>query len=227
MLSILQENHGATAGQLALVASVFLTISLLSSCVISYFRSGLRELPGPVLARFTLLWKVWVHIKGDAHVVYQNIHKRYGPIVRTGPNNVSIGDASMIPEIHLSGHSYRKSSDLAPFTFMIDGRSVESYAREVFGSQPDRRFVPGFTICGSVMRLWVFDRSGPYSSEKFDIHKEPERFVWVITGYALMTDAELGLNTFIRRHGNKYIVAQGLRICLVDKPLALAKGDRL
>ena len=108
MLSIFQENHGTTAGQLALVASVFLTISLLSSCVISYFRSGLRELPGPVLARFTLLWKVWVHIKGDGHVVYQNIHKRYGPIVRTGPNSVSIGDAAMIPKIYLSGHSYLK-----------------------------------------------------------------------------------------------------------------------
>lgn len=108
MLSILQENHGATAGQLALVASMLLTISLLSSCVISYFRPGLRELPGPVLARFTLLWKVWVHIKGDGHVVYQNIHKRYGPIVRTGPNSVSIGDAAMIPKIYLSGHSYLK-----------------------------------------------------------------------------------------------------------------------
>ncbi|KFY04008.1 hypothetical protein V490_00025 [Pseudogymnoascus sp. VKM F-3557] len=99
-------------------------------------------------------------------------------------------------------------------------QELAGYAREVFGSQPDRRFVPGFTICGSVMRLWVFDRSGPYSSEKFDIHKEPERFVRVITGYALMTDAELGLNTFIRRDGNKYIVAQGLGICLEDKPLA-------
>ncbi|OBT76525.1 hypothetical protein VF21_05439 [Pseudogymnoascus sp. 05NY08] len=126
MMFTIQENHSATAGQLALVASVFLITSFLSSFVVSYFRPGLRELPGPVLARFTLLWKVWVHIKGDGHVVYQNIHKRYGPIVRTGPNSVSIGDASMIPEIYLSGHSYLKSSDLAPFTFMIDGKSVES-----------------------------------------------------------------------------------------------------
>jgi hypothetical protein len=44
------------------------------------------------------------------------------------------------------------------------------------------------------MRLWVFDRSGSYNSEKFDIHKEPERFVKVIAGYAMMSDAELGLN---------------------------------
>jgi hypothetical protein len=34
---------------------------------------------------------------------------------------------------------------------------LAGYAREVFGSQPDRRFVPGFTICGSAMRLWIFD----------------------------------------------------------------------
>jgi len=59
---------------------------------------------------------------------------------------------------------------------------LAGYAREVFGSQPDRRFVPGFTICGSLMRLWMFDRSGAYNSEKFDIHKEPEQFAKVIAG---------------------------------------------
>ncbi|KAL7799783.1 serine/threonine-protein kinase Sgk2 [Trichoderma ceciliae] len=101
---------------------------------------------------------------------------------------------------------------------------LAGYAREVFGSQPDRRFVPGFTICGSKMRLWVFDRSGSYSSENFDIHKEPERFIQVIAGYALMTDAELGLNTFIRRDGDKYIVAQGMRICLEKKPIACQRA---
>ncbi|PQE09263.1 serine threonine- kinase Sgk2 protein [Rutstroemia sp. NJR-2017a BBW] len=98
---------------------------------------------------------------------------------------------------------------------------LAGYAREVFGSQPERRFVPGFTICGSMMRLWVFDRSGSYNSEKFDIHKEPERFIRVIAGYALMTDAELGLNTFVKHDGNgKYIVARDVKISLEDKPIA-------
>jgi len=40
---------------------------------------------------------------------------------------------------------------------------LAGYVREVFGSQPGRRFVPGFTICGSIMRLWMVDRSGAYS----------------------------------------------------------------
>ncbi|KAF7867283.1 hypothetical protein EAF04_005366 [Stromatinia cepivora] len=102
---------------------------------------------------------------------------------------------------------------------------LAGYAYEVFGSQPERRFVPGFTICGSIMRLWVFDRSGLYNSENFDIHKEPERFVKVLTGYAMMSDAELGLNTFIKRDNNsKYIIAQNIKISLEDKPIASTKA---
>jgi hypothetical protein len=102
---------------------------------------------------------------------------------------------------------------------------LAGYAREVFGSQPDRRFVPSFTIYGSVMRLWVFDRSGVYSSEKFDINKKPEQLVKVVAGYALMTDAELGLNSFIKHDGNdKYIIAQEVKIYLEDKPIASTKA---
>jgi hypothetical protein len=71
----------------------------------------------------------------------------------------------------------------------------------------------------------VFDRSGPYSSEKFNIHKEPERFVKVIVGYTLMSAAELGLNTFIKRDRNgKYIVTRDMRISLEDKLIASTKA---
>jgi hypothetical protein len=48
------------------------------------------------------------------------------------------------------------------------------------------------------MRLWIFNRFGLYNSKSFDINKELERFVKVIAGYILITDAELGLNTFIK-----------------------------
>ena len=85
--------------------------------------------------------------------------------------------------------------------------------------------MPGFTICGSVMRLWVFDRSGSYSSRKFDIHEEPERFIKVTAGYALMTDEELGLNTFIKRNrNNKYLIAGEVKIYLEDTPIASQKA---
>ena len=46
------------------------------------------------------------------------------------------------------------------------------YVREVFGAQETRRFVLGFTLCGSLMRVWEFDRLGGIASEQFDINKK-------------------------------------------------------
>lgn len=70
------------------------------------------------------------------------------------------------------------------------------YMRDVFATQPTRRLVHGFTLLGSIMELWVFDRSGSYSSGVFNIHKEPEQFIRSIARYTMMSDEELGLNTF-------------------------------
>ncbi|KAL8897148.1 MAG: hypothetical protein Q9207_007359 [Kuettlingeria erythrocarpa] len=80
------------------------------------------------------------------------------------------------------------------------------YVRDVFSCQPTRRYVHAFTLCGNEMRAWVFDRSGPYSSTAFDIHKEPERFIRTIAGYVMMSDEELGLDTFIEQDdGDRFI----------------------
>lgn len=47
---------------------------------------------------------------------------------------------------------------------------LATYAREVFRTQ-DRRFVLGFTLCGSRIRLWHFDRLGTSPSSFFDINQ--------------------------------------------------------
>ena len=73
------------------------------------------------------------------------------------------------------------------------------YMRDVFATQPTRRFVHGFTLLGTTMELWVFDRSGPYSSGPFDIHEKPEHFIKAVAGYAMMSNEELGLDTFVER----------------------------
>lgn len=45
---------------------------------------------------------------------------------------------------------------------------LDRYAREVLAAQDTRRFVLGFTLCGSFMRIWEFDRLGGIASDKFD-----------------------------------------------------------
>ncbi|EEH40544.2 hypothetical protein PAAG_08997 [Paracoccidioides lutzii Pb01] len=83
--------------------------------------------------------------------------------------------------------------------------------REVFAAQPTRRFVHAFAVCGTKMEAWVFDRSGPYSSGIIDVYKDSRRFFQVLVGYTMMSDEELGLDTFIARDedGSKSITVKG------------------
>jgi len=53
------------------------------------------------------------------------------------------------------------------------------------------------------MELWIFDRSGLYSSGPFGIHDNPQYFARALVGYATMVDDEMGLDTFIERGGVK------------------------
>ncbi|KAL8663744.1 MAG: hypothetical protein Q9168_008038, partial [Polycauliona sp. 1 TL-2023] len=83
---------------------------------------------------------------------------------------------------------------------------IARYVRDVFSIQPTRRYVHAFILRGNDMQAWVFDRSGPYSSTTFDIHEEPERFIRTIAGYVMMSDEELGLDTFIEQDsGDQFI----------------------
>jgi hypothetical protein len=80
------------------------------------------------------------------------------------------------------------------------------YAREVFSGQDTRRFVPGFTICGSLMRLWVFDRLGGVASKPFDINKDGQMLVSAILGYLWMNEEELGFDpTILNEDVGRYI----------------------
>ncbi|KAB2568650.1 hypothetical protein DBV05_g12671 [Lasiodiplodia theobromae] len=83
---------------------------------------------------------------------------------------------------------------------------ISRYAREVFHAQDTRRFVLGFTLCGSLMRLWEFDRLGVLASKSFDINSEGHMFVSVILGYLWMSEEELGFDpTIMEDNGEKYM----------------------
>jgi hypothetical protein len=80
------------------------------------------------------------------------------------------------------------------------------YAREVLTTQDTRRFVLGFTLCGSIMRLWEFDRLGGIASAPFDINKDGLQFVSATLGYLWMTEEQLGFDpTIVETEGKRYI----------------------
>ncbi|KAF5122362.1 hypothetical protein E5D57_012839 [Metarhizium anisopliae] len=94
------------------------------------------------------------------------------------------------------------------------------YAREVLAAQDTRRFVLGFTLCGSLMRVWEFDRLGGIASEQFDINKEEGglQFVATILGFLRMNEEMLGFDpTIVTTSGQKYVKIErnGQTECLI------------
>lgn len=79
-------------------------------------------------------------------------------------------------------------------------------AHQVFARQPTRLFLHGFLIRGSLIELWVFDRSGLYCSDLFDIHKDFIQFLSIILSYQRMTDQDLGKSNIIETDkGGSYV----------------------
>lgn len=72
-------------------------------------------------------------------------------------------------------------------------------ARQVFKVQSARCFVHGFLVRGTTLELWVYDRSGAYSSERLDLAQRSDFLVRVMAGYTMMSDMEAGSNTFVKR----------------------------
>ncbi|KAJ5475340.1 hypothetical protein N7539_008406 [Penicillium diatomitis] len=94
------------------------------------------------------------------------------------------------------------SADTASKAWLDLGR----YAREVLAVQDTRRFVLGFTLCGSLMRVWVFDRLGGVASERFDINEDGLQFVSTILGFLWMSEAECGFDpTIITKNDRRFI----------------------
>lgn len=79
---------------IALGIALFLRLSS------NFYAPGLREIPGPFLAKFSNLWRLIETWKGHYERTVQDLHRRHGNIVRTGPNIVSLTDPDAIESIY-------------------------------------------------------------------------------------------------------------------------------
>ncbi|KAL8766518.1 MAG: hypothetical protein Q9209_006734 [Squamulea sp. 1 TL-2023] len=84
----------ANIAVVGLCAPVFLLVYL----IVIYRR--LSHVPGPFLASLTNLVRLrWV-LTRKAHHIHIDLHEKYGPLVRIGPNTVSVGDPREIRQIY-------------------------------------------------------------------------------------------------------------------------------
>ncbi|CAD6503675.1 BgTH12-03334 [Blumeria graminis f. sp. triticale] len=115
---------------------------------------------------------------------------------------------------HINFHQWSDVRVLGEFTKQscADQRNEKFYqlsrlALQVFYKQPLRHFVHGFTAFQSNFELWVFNRSGAYSSGLFNIEDDKEKFVRAICSYLLMNDQELGIDSSIQKVNGRSFVS--------------------
>ena len=68
------------------------------------------HIPGPFLASITNIPRMRWGYSGRAHEIHIELHKRYGNLVRLGPNCISVGDPLAIPQIYGTGANFPKVS---------------------------------------------------------------------------------------------------------------------
>ncbi|KAL6875940.1 cytochrome P450 [Trichoderma longibrachiatum] len=73
--------------------------------LIQRLRSPLGRIPGPAVSRFTSLVLKWKEIKALRTAYIHQLHRKYGPVVRIAPNEVSFTSWEALKEIYCSGGS--------------------------------------------------------------------------------------------------------------------------
>lgn len=91
-------------------ASFFFCL-LASKYILRLFWPRLRQIPGPIPGRLSSLYRIWLLSDGKGPINYAALHKRYGPLVQTGPNHISISDSSLIPVVYDAKNAFIKVSE--------------------------------------------------------------------------------------------------------------------
>lgn len=85
---------------LLVAASTFYIIVFVGRHVVAYIQSPLKQLPGPFLAQFSDLWRLWNHYSQTHIETQRKLHSQHGPVVRLGPKTVSVTDPDLIKTIY-------------------------------------------------------------------------------------------------------------------------------
>jgi hypothetical protein len=96
---VMTKTTYVASPQLLITAFVGFVLALgLLRLFFTYWK--LRHVPGPFWARFTDIQRVlWVQTR-RAHEIHEHVHEKYGPIVRFGPDMVSLADPAFIPTVY-------------------------------------------------------------------------------------------------------------------------------
>lgn len=94
----------------ATAALFFFGLVVALQCFLQRYQSGLINVPGPFLASLSNLYRfrlVWLEDVSDRSL---RLHRKYGPLLRLGPNYVSASSPESVHAIYRSGTGFQKVS---------------------------------------------------------------------------------------------------------------------
>ncbi|OKL62006.1 hypothetical protein UA08_02919 [Talaromyces atroroseus] len=106
------KENAVWPGCLNLIVGLVLVTGLAVSFkfVQNYYSSPLKSFPGPLCTNFTDLWRYFKTAGGSVHLVHADLHRKYGPAVRVGPNALSLSDPSLLKLVYNTKNPWKKSN---------------------------------------------------------------------------------------------------------------------
>ncbi|KAK3391298.1 cytochrome P450 [Podospora didyma] len=105
-------TKGLAAAAFTLVTTHWLLVLVslfVSRALYKRYASPLRKYPGPFLASFSRLWMFWSTWSGQTHLDHIALHKKYGPIVRITPNELSLASPEAARTLLSAGKRFFKT----------------------------------------------------------------------------------------------------------------------
>lgn len=94
----------------ALLSRLYLWVILgwITYLIYTRYFTGMSHIPGPFIASVSNLWKIkaaWQEAMPQLNIA---LHKKHGPLVRIGPNTISVDDPAALSTIYGFKPAYRK-----------------------------------------------------------------------------------------------------------------------
>ncbi|KAF5329713.1 hypothetical protein D9619_009153 [Psilocybe cf. subviscida] len=96
------RTYNSSSGKLHLAETYFTFILALLSSMVLYRLSPfhpLSNVPGPLINKITRLPLAYQSYLGKNHKYYKRLHDKYGRVVRTAPNEISVNDSYYVPDV--------------------------------------------------------------------------------------------------------------------------------
>lgn len=88
---------------------IIIPAAIVARALYNHLSSPLRQYPGPWLARYTRLWKTISTASEHTHWDHVELHRKYGPVVRIAPNEVSLSSPEAARTLLSAGKRFYKT----------------------------------------------------------------------------------------------------------------------